>query len=513
MSARPRYETLRDYLRVVRRNRLLILGLGLLFGAVAFGVSKLQQPVYETEASVEMRELSEDLSIVGDEAPQRTSPEQLAAVNAELLTREPVAVRVKKALRTPMSTDQLLALVTARAEARTNLVVVGVRTSVPQESAVIANEFAKQFVAETQAVARRRLQSAIAPLRSRQRRLARSPQGASAAGLLRNRIATLESAASFIRPARVARDADVPTQPISPKPLRNGLLGLAVGLTVGLIAAFARDALDRRLRGTRDIQDELRLPLLAQITDDGLGRAGLMRKPRGPLSASDFEGVRILRSNLRFLDPNRELRSIAVTSPQAEEGKSTVAASLAWVSAMSGGSTVLLECDFRKPALARRLGLSEGPGLVDYLRGTVELDDVIRFVDVTGQSQNGDEPGGGLGGLNVITAGTSDPRAAVMLGSDRMYDLIALLGRAHGLVVLDTSPLLPVVDTHELVPYVDGIVICVRSGYTTREQARGARELLGHFPPSPTGLVVTGVKPDEDPRYASYGYGESAVPA
>src|SRR5207302_1413990 len=104
-------------------------------------------------------------------------------------------------------------------------------------------------------------------------------------------------------PVQVLRTAVPPSSAISPKPTRNALLGLLIGVTLGILAAFVRDALDRRLKASTDIAQSLGWPILANVREEAMGRAGLVSvNGRGPTKASDFEDFRILRKNLQFLD-------------------------------------------------------------------------------------------------------------------------------------------------------------------------------------------------------------------
>jgi Mrp family chromosome partitioning ATPase len=276
--------------------------------------------------------------------------------------------------------------------------------------------------------------------------------------------------------------------------------------------AFVRDSLDVRLRGSREIQAEVKLPLVGHVGNDAMGRAAVSTNGHGKLSAADLEGFRILRKNLEFLDIDSPLRTMAVTSALPEEGKSTVAAALAWAYAQNGKSTLLVECDLRRPALAERLGLNQAPGLSDYLTEQAGPQEVLQSVPTAsapGDSKNGngEAPLHTAAELVVITAGTPVPRPSDVLASQRFRDFLAQVRDAYDVVVLDTSPLLSVSDTLELLPQVDGTVLCVRAGQTRREEAKAAKAALDHLPDRPTGLVVTGIKEGEE---ADYGYYSSA---
>ncbi len=84
---------------------------------------------------------------------------------------------------------------------------------------------------------------------------------------------------------------------------------------------------------------------------------------------------------------------------------------------------------------------------------------------------------------------------------------------SYDVVILDCSPLLPVVDTRELIPQVDAVVLCVRTSRTTRSQAHAAREALARLPARPTGIVLTGIRPRDAEGYSYYYSEEYAAKA
>jgi succinoglycan biosynthesis transport protein ExoP len=493
---------------------MVIIVVTLIFAAAAYLISARQQTTYSAEASLSLREPTEDFDLLGAPLGLRGDREARAALSARLATGPDVARRVKRALRTDLSVDALRAMVSARPEARTNLVVIQARAGTPPLTARLANAFARQFSIEATEQQRDRLAAAIRSIRERLE-VARSLGDPGLPGILRANIARLQALHDFGRPVTVTEVAEVPGKPVSPKPVRNGLLGGLIGLTLGLIAAFARDALDRRLRGVQEIQEQLRLPLLTQVSEEGMGHAGRVTNGRGPLPDQDLEAFRILRANLRFLDRERSLQSIAVTSALAEEGKTTVATSLAWVSAAAGKRTLLVECDLRRPALAERMGLRSTPGLIDYLAGRAEARDILQSIYLDAEVAAGIGGDGRARGerrwLHCITAGRVDEHATEILESQGFRDFLREVTDAYDAVVLDTSPLLPVGDTLEVVPSVDAVLICVRSSQTTRDQARAVKAALDHFPSRPTGLVITGVQPGDYERYGYYSHYEGAA--
>jgi capsular exopolysaccharide synthesis family protein len=195
------------------------------------------------------------------------------------------------------------------------------------------------------------------------------------------------------------------------------------------------------------------------------------------------------------------VKTVLVTSALPQEGKSTVATSLASAYVLAGKRTLLVECDLRRPTMAKRLSCEQSPGLSDYLIGQATPTEVVQKVPLV-EPQNGTA----APTLVAITAGSPTPRPAELLASKRFGAFLDQVREAYDVVVIDSTPLLSVGDSLQLVPRVDGVVLCVRAEQTTREQARAARQALEHFPDRPTGVVVTGVKPGHELDYGYYSY-------
>jgi polysaccharide biosynthesis transport protein len=502
MTEAPRYASLRDYLRVLRDQRLLILAVALVFGAAAFALSARQAKQYVAEASVGYQDENVDSAAFGTFPPATAAPDQRAAVAAQTINRPELVGQVRRVLATPVSVGRLRGALSVRPEQRTNLVVIQATWPDPAFAAKLANATAEQ--ARTAAIDTSRRRYAIA-----KRQLQRSLRGLGhtrSADLTRTeyegQIARLDALSRFSTPARIVDRATPPALPAAPRPKRNTLLGLLLGLTIGVLAAFVRDALDRRLRSGGDIRQELELPVLAHIGEGALGRTLASSNGHKPLTDADFEAFRILRTNLDFLDADRPPGVVVVTSALPEEGKSTVATSLASAYVLAGRRTLLVECDLRRPTLAKRLGLRAGPGLTDHLTGQAGPDDVLRTVPLA-KSENGEAA---APTLVCITAGGRTPRPAELLASKRFAAFLAEVREAYDVVVLDTTPLLSVVDALELLRHADGVVVCVRAARTTREQARAARAALQRMPQRPAGVVVTGVRAGDELDYGSYSY-------
>lgn len=514
MNGASRYVTLRDYLRVARERRVLVIALALLFCGAALFYSLRQTPTYQAEAALEFQSQNTQSSLVGQNIDNGgQTPDQRAAEAASTLIRLPVLQQAEKILKVKGPATGLGGLVSAAPEAATNLVIVTASTENAVGSALVANAVAQAAVRVAHDDARATyLQAADAQLRVL-RSLPKGPGAAFVRSTTQQSVVRLQQLARVASPAVIRRLATVPGSPSSPHTLRTTLLGLLVGLTLGLVAAFARDSLDSRLKSSQEIADETHLTTLGHIPEAALGRGVAPRKRSKVFSEEDLESFRILRSNVEVLKSEHRPKRVLVTSALAEEGKSTVSLGLALAYASTGKRTLLIEGDLRRPTLAARLGVKASPGLTDYLLGRATPTEVLRPISLSAPGANGSEPETiDAAPLVAILAGATSTNAGDLLRSQRSHAFFEQVASVYDVIVIDSSPLLAVSDTLELVQLADAVVLCVRASRTTGDQARAARAALSHFPDRPAGVVVTGVRPD-DPAYGygPYSYGVTAA--
>ena len=519
MSNAQQDTTLADYLRVLKQRKLFIIVVALICTAAALGVSLIQKKSYDATASEVVKDPNQDLLSLGGGGFSTQTPLQLASAHAPDVTRPEVLAAVKKSLHSPLTLSQLKSAVTVGIDTNSFLVTIDAAARNPNQTAAIANAFAEQDARLTTDEARASFAAQATQLQKKLKRLtsAKDPNRA----IYIDRLSTLQSLAAVAQPVQVSQSATVPSSPTSPKPVRNAIAALMFGLLLGVALAYGRAALDRRLRRSSDVEQQLSQPVVGHIRSQALGHAGAApgSNGSGPLADVDAESFRILRHNVRYLAAGEGIRTLLVTSATAQEGKSTVAASLASASAEAGKRTLLIECDLRRPVLARRFGLAETPGLTEYLVGHASPAEILQVVKLapsgfngsTPQSTNGDEPIGPAP-LVCITSGTQPPRPADLLASDRFRQFLAEVSEVYDTVIIDSAPLLSVADTLEIVPHVAGILLCVRLRQTTREQARAMRNALDRLPDRAVGIVLTDVKEAEDDYYGYY-YGAAKASA
>lgn len=181
--------------------------------------------------------------------------------------------------------------------------------------------------------------------------------------------------------------------------------------------------------------------------------------PRSPIS----EAYRTLRTNLSFYSLDNPLRSLVVTSPAPNEGKSTTIANLAVTIAQSGRRTILVDCDLRRPSLHDLFGLKAEPGFTDLvLADSMELP-----LQATG-----------IENLWLLAAGAKPPNPADLLGAKKVDQIIARLQEEADMVLFDAPPVMAVTDAAVLGAKVDGVLLVIQAGKTKRDHAERAKETL-----------------------------------
>ena len=308
--------------------------------------------------------------------------------------------------------------------------------------------------------------------------------------------------------------APPPRAPIGTPPSAKILFGVLLGLFLGSGFALVIEHLDQSIRGRDDVEASLRLPGLAVIPR--LDNAMLPTRVRKALASSSngsgghvtkavssklvmindsrsvgAEAYRTLRTKLLFSRALSSLKTIVVTSPFAQDGKSTVAANLATTFAQHGMRTLLIDCDLRRPTQHEVFGVPSRPGLTDLLTSEELLPGAGRRTSVEN--------------LSLITAGPLPPDPPELVGSARMRTLLEKLGETFDVIVLDTPPVLPVADSAILAALADGVLLVVRAGQTDRRAAQLAVQQLQDVDARILGAVLN--DPNEQvPLYDAYGY-------
>ena len=457
---------LHDYLKILRKNWILITVCALFGLAAASGVSIATTPKYESTTELYVSVQSATGSATADLVNGTSFARQAVTSYVSVADTARVLEPVIKELGLTLTSQQLAAKVTATSPLNTVLIDITVTDTSPATAAKIADSVGKNLIDVVVNV------------------LEKPVNG----GTSQVKIETVQPAST-------------PTKPVSPNVPLNLILGLLVGLAIGVAAAVMRTILDTRIHSTHDIALVTDKPLLGGITfDPDTKRRPLVvhADPRSPRA----ESFRTLRTNLQFLNIDGAPRGFVVTSAVPGEGKSTTAANLAIALAETGAKVALVDGDLRLPRVEEYMGIEGAVGLTDVLIGRVELADALQKW--------------GRGMLFVLPSGRIPPNPSELLGSNNMSKLLDTLSAEFAYVIIDAPPLLMVTDAAVLSKLSGGAIIVAAAGRTKRAEISGAVRALEHSGSRLLGVVVT-MLPTKGPDaygygYGTYGYGDTSSP-
>ncbi len=301
---------------------------------------------------------------------------------------------------------------------------------------------------------------------------------------------------------RVLERATVPGAPSSPKPVQNLLIALACGLGLGIALAFAIEILDNTLKTQVDVETFLGVPVLGLIPIIGQGKMdqkgkagkndeqirdrdlGISREPRS-LAA---ECCRSIRTNILFMSPDHPTRTMVITSPSPQEGKTTTAINLAIVMAEAGGRVLLIDTDMRRPRLHRSFAVPNQQGVSTVILGNTKLEDAIKRTEIPN--------------LDVLPCGPIPPNPSELLHTKRFAQVLEDCKARYEHIILDSPPTSAVTDPAVLGNLADGVILIVKGASTTRDAAAHARRQLVSAKCRLLGVIVNEI----DFSNPGYGY-------
>ncbi|MFB8388043.1 polysaccharide biosynthesis tyrosine autokinase [Microbacterium sp. NPDC055910] len=448
---------LTDYIRILRKNWIVIVVAALLGVAVAAGYSFTRTPQYEAQSTVFVSTQTGGTIVELQQGSNFT--QSRVATYATLVTTPIVTNPVIAELELGMTANELASKIAATSAINTTLITITVTDSDPIAAADIANALGASLTSAVES------------------------------------IEAVGEAESPVRLTRV-RDALPPLAPSSPNVSLNLALGALLGLAAGIAIAVLRTLLDTRIRTPRDLEQITDRPLIGTIVFDPKAKDRPLIVHADPLSPR-AESFRALRTNLQFLDMGGR-SSFVVTSSLPNEGKTTSTINLAIALADAGKRVALLDADLRKPKVAEYLGIEGGAGLTDVLIGRADVTDVIQKW--------------GRRSLYVLAAGKVPPNPSELLGSAQMHKLLHTLEREFDVVLCDAPPLLPVTDAAILAKATSGAIVIVATGKTNRHQFSQALDALTTIGAKIAGIVLTMVPMRGPDSYYTYGYGYGYEP-
>jgi capsular exopolysaccharide synthesis family protein len=398
--------------------------------------------------------------------------------------------------------DQLGANLGTRLREKTDAVVLEYTSPDPERARRVVNTamsvFQRANADASRQRFRRRREVVEAQLRGSDSVLAQ--EGPPGAGVRRDELlGDRQQLRQELQRARIAEAVEagqveiVHAAPLPSAPLGTGMpmklaLGVVMGLALGAVGALLKDNLGTSFRRLDEMEKLLGVPGLALVppiaargrprrggagADGGLeGSLATVSAPRSPSA----EAYRTLRTHLIFSPAVPPVKTLAVTSPSASEGKTTTAANLAVAYARQGLRVAVVDCNLRKPRLHRVFGMAGEPGLAQLLLGHVPLGEALRETAVEG--------------LSILPAGAPSPNPSELLGGERMREMLELLSGRFDRVILDTPALLASADAAILGTLADGVLVVARAGHTDRGAAQRAVQRLSRFGANVVGAVL-----------------------
>jgi capsular exopolysaccharide synthesis family protein len=306
----------------------------------------------------------------------------------------------------------------------------------------------------------------------------------------------------------------LPRVPVAPKRLNNILLSFILSLIGGIGLVLFLDYINNKIESVEDIDRYLRLPALGVIPmfEGGkagklLGRGGAESKEMVPAgggvkgnsviltdvdaTSPIAESYRQLRTSLLLSSAGHAPKTLLITSSQPAEGKTTTSVNTAISLAQTGAAVLIVDADLRRPRVHKIFGLKNNAGLCNFLAGDADLASLIQTA---------------MPNLYVLPVGPLPPNPAELLGSARMKQVVETLSQNFDYVVIDSPPVASFADSLILSAMVEGVIIVVKGGVTSREMAQRTKSLLQSVGAKILGVVVNQLRlqPHDYYYYSTY---------
>ena len=307
---------------------------------------------------------------------------------------------------------------------------------------------------------------------------------------------------------RVIERAAVPKKPVGPKRAMMILLAFMVSLAGSVGLVFFLEYIDNTIKNVEDVSRYVQLPALGVIPANTGASKRLSKRNSKSLAGSSklalaenarkdqlvaldtrssgAEAYRALRTSVLLSAAGRPPKVVLVTSSQPGEGKTTTCVNTAISLAQLGSSVLVIDCDLRKPAVHKAFDVNHAVGLSTYLSRDVTLEDLVQELPIPN--------------VSVLPCGSIPPNPAELISSERMRQLLATASERYDHVLIDSPPLINVTDPVILSRMVDGVMLVVHGGKSSRQMVRRARQELASVGAKIFGVVLNNV----DLRHEGY---------
>ncbi len=286
--------------------------------------------------------------------------------------------------------------------------------------------------------------------------------------------------------------ATTPAKPIRPDLLINFGLGIILSAMAGLGLAFIFDHFDETLHTSADIEKVIGMPALVKIPSTNPEKTFLPLDGYSPYG----EAYRRLRAAFLYNIQSSNHRVIMVTSPEPEDGKSTIIANLAILLAQAGKKVVLVDGDINISRIHHLFNLPNQIGLTNILSGQAIIKDALQSTQYEG--------------LKVLTSGPFEEGKDTLSQQDKIHKLVSDLSRFGDLVLIDSPAILSVADVSDLATEVDSVLVVVRRNLTSLSSLDEARKLLEKLDITTMGFIINRAE-DTDYGYRYYNARRSAT--
>lgn len=496
---------LREQLGVVWRHKWIVtLSIVIITTAATAATIFFSTPKYKSSTELLQRRSGLEKALIGSDIFQQTSyqPEREMQTAAELVVSPEVEAAVSNELGDRLAGRRPSSMINVSVVNKADILRITATDADPQLAADVSNSFARNYINWRLQVDHDVLQQARAPIEAQIQATPADQQESTSYRVLKEKLETLKLIETMqTGNLEIVKPAVPAATPVSPKPLQTGVIAFLVSIIFGIGSVFLVERLDNRIRKSEEITKRINKPILASVPKIPSGNGALVTisNPSGACS----ESFRILKTNLSYAQPDNDIKSIMITSPEPGEGKSTTIANLAVTMARAGQRVIVLEGDLRRPVLSQYMGLDDSVGVSSVIAGNCSLREALQLIEAREFSvQNNNDASvsnssgylkstNGIKPIYCATAGPLPPNPGELVASEKMGAIIKEASKYADVVLVDAPPFGVVGDATSIASKVDGVVFVVKLDQTEKKSLDLIKSFMETIPSNVLGIVIT----------------------